>query len=558
MTKYLLGFIGLVTLFLGFSPLAIETKTYYFQTYSFYLTFISITIWFWTLLPKTISKKSISSHMPASILACIFIVFISILSPPHLRILYDETNLIGVSQAMFEHNTCYIPTQALFHNQNTYIIDHEWGIRPFVFPFFLYLIHLTKGYALSNVYLLNISAGLLTLFSFYLLLQRFFSKPLAVLGMGLLSAYPIFVFWTTSGGFEIVNLGFAIFAFYQFHCLLTSKEPLQTTRLIFTLILLAQIRYEAVLFLCTIGPFIVWQCIKHAHSRPHTIAIVAPILLLPVAWQRTLHSGDQAFMVQEGASMFGINHFLTNIQHAYAFFSGTESAYGTIPILFYISILGTLIGIIHLIRNHKQVPHTTLIFIFAATIACLLQASAILGYILGNLTRPFSIRLGIIFLPFLITPIIYLCHLITNKKNIFIAPFTLATTVIIFWGWSVASKNTPIQNLRLYQINQAYTDFFQEQDPQKQALIISPYSRCFVPDQRSAITFNYANQNWQEIMGHLQNGTVNKIYICQIADAQTKTPHNNTRLTHNARLNPLTELQIGADIFRISQISPQK
>jgi len=554
MTTYVYGFVGLAALFLGFGPLPIEAKKFLFQTYSFHFIFIAVAIWFWTLLPKSPIRKNIRPHLPALCLALFLITIIFIISPTHLRILYDETNLLGVSQAMLEQHACYIPTQAIFENQNNPFIAPEWGIRPFAFPFFLYLIHLINGYALSNVYVLNAIAGFFALFLFYLLLQNFFSKTLSMVGMGLLAAYPIFVLWTTSGGFEIANLTLALLAFYQLYHLLTSQKPYHATRLFFTLVLLAQMRYEAALFLLAILPFAIYHTIKHPPSRPHTIIIITPLLLLPVAWQRTLYSGDYAFMVTEGETMFGLHHFITNLQHAYSFFSGTQSEYGTLPFLFYLTLAGILIGVIHLIQNRTHITHTTHLMILIASLACVFQAGAILGYILGNLTRPFSIRLGIIFLPFLITPIIYLCHLITNKKSIFIVPILLATSIIIFFSWSQRLSTASVHNLQLNQINRAYIGFFQEQDPQKQALIISPYARLFVPDQRSAVTFQYANQFWTNITHNLENGMFNKIFICQIADAQTHTQHKDTHLTNPLPLKPFGELQIGNELHRISQI----
>lgn len=555
MTTYLYGFVGLTALYLGFGPLPLEAKKFLFQTYSFYFIFIAATLWFYTLLPKSLAKQNIQPHTPALFLALLLITITFTISPPHLRILYDETNLLGVSQAMLEQHACYIPTQAIFETQPNHVIASEWGIRPFAFPFFLHLIHVLNGYALSNVYILNALAGFFALFLFYLILQSFFSKILAIIGMGLLVAYPIFILWTTSGGFEIANLTLAMLAFYQLYHLLTASKPHHATRLIFTLVILSQIRYESVIFLLILGPIAFYHCAKNPQSRPHKITLITPLLLLPIAWQRTLYSGDDAFMVREGDTMFGIHHFVTNIQHAFNFFSATDNTYGTIPILIYLSFAGLLIGLIHLVQKRTYMNKSSQYFLFAVISTCTLQACVIFGYALGNLTRPFSLRLGIIFLPFLITPILYLCHLITNKKPLWIIPISLLSCIALFYGSSTASRNSSANNLRLYQINRAYTDFFQDQDPQKQALIISPYARLFVPDQRSAITFPYANQNWQEIIDHLHNKMYHKIYICQIANAQTHVINHDTRLIHSPLLKPFGELQIGNEIHLISQIT---
>lgn len=555
MTTYLFGVIGLIALYLGFGPVDLHTKKYLFQTTTIYLTCITFLIWFWTLIPKAFSKQKITPHIPAFILAVLLIATIAWITPHQLRVLYDETNLLGISQALYEQHTFYIPTQALFHNQAIYTIDYEWGVRPLTFPFFLFLIHLIKGYALSNVFWLNACAGIFSLFIFYLLLQRFFSKPLALLGLCLLAAYPIFALRTTSGGYEILNLGFLILAFYQLHCALTIRESYHTTRLIFTLVLLAQIRYESALFVCTFGPFVMWHCFKNLRAIPHKMILLVPILLLPVAWQRILYSGDDAFMVRDGASMFGLDNFLTNFEHAFYFFSGAQSAYGTIPILLYIAIIGTAIGLFYIIRNHTNIPSSTKVLIFAASVTLVSLTGITLSYILSNMTRPIGLRWGIVFLPFLITPIIYFCHLLVNKHAKRQIPLFVATGAIIIFAWSSKFQNVSVHTLQLQQTYQAYTAFFKEHDPHKQALIISPYARLFVPDQRSAVTIEYANQYWSDLQSHHQKGMFNDIFLCQTADTKTQTIRPDTRFAHNVPRKPVGALQMGEDTLLIFQLS---
>jgi hypothetical protein len=558
MTKFIFASVGLATLYLGFGPLPIETLETLFHACAFYLVFFAVLIWTWTLLPRSFHCESLLPHLPALILACLLTACILALSPSRLRILYDETNLLGVSLAMLEDHSCYIPTQAIFDGSAPHFLASEWGIRPFVFPFFLYLLHLAQGYALGHVYVLNALAGFAALFGFYLLMQCFFSRPLAAIAMALLAAYPVFSLWTTSGGFEIVNLSLALLAFYQLHALITTRGHLHATRLVFTLVLLAQVRYEGVLFLFAIGPVAVFHCWKHADARPGKIALLAMPLLLPLAWQRALYSGAYAFMVAENEPMFGFHHFASNLGHAFAFFSSSQAAYGTLPALFSLSAIGSLIGLSHLWQNRARLSPAVLLVSSAAALALLFQLSVIMGYHRGNLTRPYSLRLGIIFLPFLIAPIIFGCHLLVKRRAFFIYPLgTLACAVLVL-GFSRTTDGSSASALKLAQINQAHTDFFRDQDPGKRALIITPYARLFVVDGRSAVTFEYANQNWQELLNGLRHGKFHPIFVCQIEEGATRDLSQDTRLLQPWPLRPLGELQIGADFYKISQLVPPK
>ena len=428
------------------------------------------------------------------------------------------------------------------------------GHPPIGFSLPSFFIHLFKGYSVTNVFLLNAIAGTLALFSFYLFLRQYFSQILANIGQGLLAAYPIFALWTTSGGFEIVNLWLALLAFYLLSRLLDNGTPQHASQLVFTLILLAQVRYESVVFLIAIAPVAIAYCVMHPQARPSIATAIAPLLLLPVAWQRTLYSDDQAFMVSQEQTMFGLNHFFANIGHAFDFFSGTHSAYGTIPFLLYIALAGIMWGVVHLIQSYKCTPFQTRGIIIAGFASLALLSMMIFGYVLGNLTRPFSIRLGIIFLPFLITGVLYLFHIGISKIPKLIFPILIVPILFFISNLPITSRNESVEQLTLFQINRAYLTFLQDHNPEKNTLVISHHARLFIPHRQSAVTFKYADQNWPRILDDVQKEGVSKVLAFQLIDANTYQLAPETRFNVNPKLKLLGEIPIGSNILRASQV----
>jgi len=146
---YVLTYLGIacLALLLGFGPISHDTKTAWFHASGFYFVLIAVLIWFLSFFYKrsyTDLWLQIKNHLPAFFFSCVMIFAILTISSFQWRILYDESNLLGVSQTMFEHNTFYIPIQALFQNDQFVVIDREWGIRPLVFPCLLFLFTFSK------------------------------------------------------------------------------------------------------------------------------------------------------------------------------------------------------------------------------------------------------------------------------------------------------------------------------------------------------------------------------------------------------------------------------
>ena len=95
-----------------------------YTKYSYYIVLIGTIIWLCKLvniLPKRrVCFYIIKRHLYPVVLAFFIVMAMFRVSPPDFRILADETNLLSVSQSMYEDHTVFNVTQKFNYNHNLY------------------------------------------------------------------------------------------------------------------------------------------------------------------------------------------------------------------------------------------------------------------------------------------------------------------------------------------------------------------------------------------------------------------------------------------------------
>jgi len=213
-------------------------------------------------------------------------------------------------------------------------------------PLTISFIHSILGYSANNGFIVNFLSGVLILFFFYLFLTCFFQKFYAILSIIIMASFPNFVFWVTSSGFESINLFFVIFVFILFHKFLIHRDIEVAELLFLSLILLAQCRYESIIFFTAIIlliPYLFNRSIIHKYTF---ITYITPILLVPIIWQRKLyiHVSEPVRIgleiYEKTDQLFCFNNFISNFSKNVFVLLGLNSNYGFIPVISLLAIIG--------------------------------------------------------------------------------------------------------------------------------------------------------------------------------------------------------------------------
>lgn len=424
---------------------------HWFRSSGYWFVFGSTALWLWVSIPRQGFWKKVPvflrRHGIAVAMAALLTLGAVLTSPSKFRILADEANLMGMASAMYDRHAFYNPTQGLYTPQGFEKISHQWDKRPLVFPFFVSLLHTLLGYNPHHGFWLNALAGGFSFFLFYFLLQRWFGAAIGMTGMILLAAFPLIILWITSSGFEILNLLFVMLGFLCLDRFLVSRKIRDFERLGMTLLLLAQIRYESVIFFgCLLVPASFFLRPKQYPYLRWTFLL--PFLLLPIAWQRLLY--PDRYETPANTAPFSFEWFIKNSQHAWSFFTGALERYGTIPLLFFLSLLGIGGGLWFLIRERKRLTARILVLSGVTFSSLILQLGLIFSYYWGNFTLQYAMRLAIVFLPFLIVfaliPWVLWVPKIPRKNGLVV----FGSCLILLWYWPIAGKNEAVSQIFAY------------------------------------------------------------------------------------------------------------
>ncbi len=521
----------------------------------YYFILTAFVLW-GTLLVRSLYGRAgalIKAHYPALLLSAVLMSLIFHFSPPQFKILADETNLVGVSMAMHQDKTLSVPLQGLALDYADYDYTGDLDQRPFGYPFFVSLCHALLGYSPYNGFVLNFTAGMLTLFFIYFLLAKAFSRYYGLLGMLLTAACPVFVFWSTSSGFEVFNLCLVVFVLVTAYRFLMFRRAEAAEILFLSLVLLAYCRYESAVFIIGLAVLIPFFANRRMIVQYRLPTFLCPILLLPLFWQRRLSSfspnvfyGDVRHHTDQ---LFGLgnlaDHFASNMTVLF----GLDSRYGFLPVVFALAAVG-LYGILKRLVLPADRPagpaRAVIVYGLVCAVSLFLLYSS---FYWGDFRTGMDNRLALVLLPFLIVPAVYAVHRQLEKQSpVWKAAVVFMAVVQIVHYWPVAEKQAILQgNPLTYEYNRVLDYIRTNYDPgREKLLVISDRANFYTINGMGSVGFDYARRHVRQLR------LLKRIYYDQLLVLQRPNPRTGEtppvqRLPEDYRLRPLKKIPIGPD-----------
>ncbi|MBW2427776.1 MAG: glycosyltransferase family 39 protein, partial [Deltaproteobacteria bacterium] len=265
---------------------------YVFQDTGYFFIFVSFFLWVICLFRLYFAhiKSIFFQHYGGLLLSTVLMVLIFCIAPPKFKILPDESNLIGVSMAMYQSKKAYLPTEGfnVGYQEPAYRITIDK--RPLLYPLMVSLVHSLRGYSPYNGFVVNFILGILILFLFYLFIYDHFPRIYSFLAVLILAALPSFVMWVTSSGFETLNLFFIVLTIFLFKKVIDSRSIQHAELLFLTLVLVSQCRYESMVFTVAILFLLPILLRKKAIAELSLITFITPFLFIPTIWLPRLYA----------------------------------------------------------------------------------------------------------------------------------------------------------------------------------------------------------------------------------------------------------------------------
>ena len=248
------------------------------------------------------------------------------------KIVMDEIMLLGTSMSMHLDKTVLVPVRGNDIQGTFAILDGMMDKRPLFFPFLVSLLHDLTGYRPANAFVLNGTLSFVFLGLVFALGRQLAGRLAGWLGVALFAGLPLLAHNATGGGFELLNLVMILATLLLGARWVERRDAAALTAFCFSALLLAQVRYESVIYLLPVALLVLWVWWREQRIILAWPVIFAPLLMIHYPLQHRIF--DLRSSAWELGSKPGFEKVFSpaylfsgakpedggNLQHAFAFF----------------------------------------------------------------------------------------------------------------------------------------------------------------------------------------------------------------------------------------------
>lgn len=462
------------------------------------------------------------------------------------KILMDEVMLLGTSMSMHLDKTALVPMRGHDIQGGFQLLAGQLDKRPLFQPFLVSVLHDLTGYRPENVFALNTALTFLLLTLTYLTGCRISGRAAGGVAVLLMTSLPLLAQNATGGGFEILNLVMILSTLLLGMRYMVKKDEHTLEAFGLSGILLAQTRYESVLFLVPVALTILWVWWQQRRTSLTWMVLVMPVLMLPYAMHHKVFSVRESsweMASQPGYEQpFALKYVPDNIAHDLNFFFNTTGEHSNSLALSILGFLALPFFILWVVKTLRRLPAAApaqaTLAIFSLGFAA--HAVLMLAYFWGRFDDPVIRRLS---LPFNLTLVIATITVATEfsfhgRIWRILAAFVGAG----FFAYSLPAMARHDYSLDYYVGREMdWRREFIAAHPERDYLFIDNNSIIWITHQVSATPVLQALEHKDNIIFNLRNRVFAAIYVFQRYTVDPKT--NQLTLPAEDELGPDYQLE---------------
>lgn len=232
----------------------------------------------------------------------------------------DDHVLAGTAKTFHESREAFVPTRTIVISGRPMSQMGFVDKRPILQPFLVSLVHDLTGYRPLNGPYLNVVLTPFLLFMLYVLAERLGGVKTGVGAVALFCSLPLLSYMCAGGGMETLNVFFILLTCLLAVGYLQAPDASRLGALVLSGILLAQCRYESILFVVPVGLVVIWSWVKERRLLVPWVLILCPLLLVPWLWQnRIFRVAEKSWQMEdygEGMQPFGLHYMYDNFGRA--------------------------------------------------------------------------------------------------------------------------------------------------------------------------------------------------------------------------------------------------
>jgi hypothetical protein len=390
---------------LGFWTFSPWTAVNLVQDYGYAVMLATFGLFVWSVVRLVCWNKVVESWRAGGWKIVLLIVGASavlhIQEPHGFKVVNDEILQLSASQRMHFSREAQMVQRGYELGSNFELLQGDLDKRPLFFPFLISTLHDGSGYRPENAFILNALLTPVLLGLLYLVVRLVAGPAGGMSAVLLFITVPLLTQTVTGGGFEVLNLVMILATLYL--GLHYAAAPSAATVGAFSLagVLLAQVRYESVLFVVPVAAAILYVSWKNRVLELPWPLLCAPLLLVIYPLQfNVFRRGPDLWQLGDRPSEHGVYslaYFYENVGKALRYFFSWDHSQANSHLV----ALGGIIGIgffwMYLYRQHREMAQTKPAqMVFAIFIVALCaQAFLMLCYFWGAYDELLTVRLSL-------------------------------------------------------------------------------------------------------------------------------------------------------------------
>lgn len=525
----LFGLVALLAVILGFFVLS-PTAALAAMTIGGYWAMLGTFTWFlwslWRLRQQGGLWTAVSSpgawKIPALIASCGFILLIH--ESYGFKILMDEMMLLGTSMGLHFDKHPLVAVRGHDLQGAFQLLDGQLDKRPLFQPFLVSTLHDLTGYRPENVFVLNTALTFALLALVYRVACKLANREAGILAVLLLTSLPLLAQNATGGGFELLNLVMIVLTFLLGLRYAEKRDAPSQQAFILSSVLLAQTRYESILFLLPVALLILYVWWRERQPVLDWGTVFMPLLFLPAAWHQKIFAAQESsweLASQPGFTHpFSLSYLYDNLQHWYVFFRDTSGEQSNSPILALFGWLALPFALLAatkvLLRLRAATPVQAASAFFTLGFAA--HTFLMLVYFWGRFDDPVIRRLSLPLNLWLTLAVV------TATAELFPRPWWIWRALMAATGFGIFAYSLPSMSRHSYSLEyyvgreMQWRREFIAAHPEKDYLFIDNNAIIWITHLVSGTPMKQALDHKDKIIFNLQNRTFTAIYAFQRYD----------------------------------------
>lgn len=436
------------------------------------------------------------------------------------KILMDEIMLLGTSMNMHVDKTALVPMRGHDIQGAFQLLAGQLDKRPLFQPFLVSVLHDVTGYRPENVFALNTVLTFVLLALAYVTGCRIHGRGAGAVAVLLLTSLPLLAQNATGGGFEMLNLVMILATLLLGMRYVARRDAHSLEAFGLAGILLANTRYESVLFLLPVGLTVLWVWWSDRRPAFTWVVLAMPLFLLPYA----LH--NKVFSVRASSwemasrpgydTPFALAYVPDNIAHGLNFFFNTTGEHSNslvLSILGFVALPFFALWTLQVLRRLKTAPPAqAALAIFALGFAA--HALLMLCYFWGKFDDPVIRRLSLPLNLTLVIAIVTVAAEMNGHGRIWRVLAVL--TGAGFFAYSLPAMARHDYSLDYYVGRELdWRREFIAAHPERDYLFIDQDSIMWITHQVSATPIRQALERKENIIFNARNRVFAAIYVFQ-------------------------------------------